>query len=345
MVLGVVGVLSAWRSPGRPDVSEWQASTGSGEPLTEVEHQACVTSRDSLRSFTLANRFRPDKFLYDRAGFNTDTSTFTNYATPTIAEGAFQSLNGHDFNGILRISDVDLDERTASLRVTINPWREDFPRIGDLPPQSRVTILLWTDGGVIEAEGDPTVLTGGSAYASFTIELSGDQARFPDDFYTLTIRGIWIEARSDSTGDRYATPVGHLVAYPGPAVSESIRALPGFAGQFSATRGCTADPQLVLFRDRSGWTLRWAIVLSPIVLVALLLRSSLRDQAFEARGIIEVSATLLAILPLRAVLVPGSISTLTRIDDLLAIQLLAMIWILAFGYYLRSRGSNKSPSA
>ena len=84
------------------------------------------------------------------------------------------------------------------------------------------------------------------------------------------------------------------------------------------------------------WT--YTIALAPLLLLGALVWSGLRSPESAGRAALEASVGLVALLPLRQVLVPPDVQSLTRLDVVLSIELLAFIAWLAIAVVNLSRG-------
>jgi hypothetical protein len=101
--------------------------------------------------------------------------------------------------------------------------------------------------------------------------------------------------------------------------------------------------EVVFTRPRSGQLFILVMALAPVLLIAVIAHLSFtrRSTAFEFP--LEVTAALVALLPLRSVLVPSDLPGLTVIDYLLGIEVMALIGLVAVGYTLTF--TRKEPDA
>jgi hypothetical protein len=96
--------------------------------------------------------------------------------------------------------------------------------------------------------------------------------------------------------------------------------------------GGWSEGLIVLQRPSRVRLLVYAVALSPLLLAAsaaMLWTNARRAAERSSAAPLELAAALIAILPLRQVLVPADIPGLTRLDYLLSVELVAMIALFA----------------
>jgi hypothetical protein len=85
-------------------------------------------------------------------------------------------------------------------------------------------------------------------------------------------------------------------------------------------------------RSRQTRFFVWAVALAPALLVLVLAHQTFRGSGRTFS--LEAAAALLVVLPLRAVLVPQDVTGVTQLDRVLALELVAVIAVVAVGYAL-----------
>jgi hypothetical protein len=175
----------------------------------------------------------------------------------------------------------------------------------------------------------------------FVIALRGAPQDYPDDRYTATnsIGGIGVPFKfgwRDRESGEYLQGL--------PPVKVLVEIDPSMAGK-RVEYAIRSDPNATtveITRDGPTRAYVYAIAAVPFVLAILLGRVWL----FRAEGapfqevLVGLSAVLLTILPLRAVLVPPELSGLTRMDYLLGVELLLLL-LVGVVQFLRSTWSSK----
>jgi hypothetical protein len=164
-----------------------------------------------------------------------------------------------------------------------------------------------------------------------TVGLAGDPPRYPFDRYVSRVQ-YWLES-----------PQGiHLVGVPaGVSLGAVPLAFQAFAGSglapFTVSLGSAPGrlPRLKvltveLHRKTLAQVYVGVVLLIPLILEGLLLIVILRSAGSDTRRfrpevLAGVAAVLFAILPIRQVLVPGSITVLTRVDYMLALEMALLV--------------------
>lgn len=90
-------------------------------------------------------------------------------------------------------------------------------------------------------------------------------------------------------------------------------------------------------------TFVWMMALSPLLLIIILAHQTLgRDRSFLP---LDAAAALLALLPLRAVLVPGEVRGFTQLDSVLGAMTVTVLAIVTVGYAIHVRGQGQRTHA
>jgi hypothetical protein len=144
---------------------------------------------------------------------------------------------------------------------------------------------------------------------------------------------------SDAYGSNNFTSLGSGVGFP------SIEVVIG--GGMSAYKVTAAADETYLnfFVERHKKQAWWVyiIALSPLFLFIALQRARRGSDTLQTTSL-EIAVGVLALLPLRQVLVPPEIPTLTRVDVLLGLELLGFLLWVAFAVGQRPPGRRRSGS-
>jgi len=184
--------------------------------------------------------------------------------------------------------------------------------------------------------GDGTVASSGAALVSVSLPVDGSANRFPSDSYEFKMSPVMTLPGSVSLP-------GLSSFSDGVPVTVSVIEGPGLA-QYQVTGFVDSpqDPRVIgVAISRTGWKVItvYVVALLPLLLAVVLAHVWVRrrnganfDLGFAA-GLI---AALLAILPLRAVLVPGDVAAVspTIVDDILILGVLVIAGFL-FWQYIR----------
>lgn len=185
-----------------------------------------------------------------------------------------------------------------------------------------------------------------SAPQNFDIQL--DQAsseRYPGDWYALPLN-ITVELPSGLVNSRipklhnaWANNAQGLV-FPTVALSAGTA-----LSQYRLAYTQQADPNLdvEITRTSRQELFIWAVALTPLLLLLLAVISRRADSPVLS---IEFAAAMLAVLPLRLVLVPIALDQITALDYLLAGELVLTVSVASFLLIVSSRKEKrKSPAA
>jgi hypothetical protein len=154
-----------------------------------------------------------------------------------------------------------------------------------------------------------------------------------------------IRAEIPGLGDSYyAIDLDHAARNAGVAPELRAKQIPGVSIRFPNDIGCTARFGFVVERS-AGRLFVWLMAFVPVLLLLLVVHSlrqhwratalsrpTTSDQSlFGAAAATQAAVAFLAILSLRAVLVPSEITSVTRVDYLLAAELALLVLCLAVG--------------
>ena len=245
---------------------------------------------------------------------------------------------------VLAIHSADLDGGAVTLHVSICLKKAEArqllsahslagpPTLSVIGLESNLVVLLQPLAKATLANGPALTPVG-----SVTVPLDGYPRMYPLDRYAA---GIQVSANND------ACAFGGL--------SPTVRADPGVSGLdwSSATPSVISVPaetevrgqapvcnggilQLALEAHRPTGTKLFVLCLIgiPLLLIGLLALRLTEGTPRSVDGLVGVTAIMLAILPIRTVLVPGSISALTLVDFALASEMAllatgAVIWFV-----------------
>lgn len=222
------------------------------------------------------------------------------------------------------IENHDLEARTLTLRLAIHGL--GIPAEVSPPNGLRVYYLLNVDsGGQSSVELDPALLSGFNQVAWLTIGLQGQPSEYPLDRYIARIKASTLRV-TDGNGRESRFPVDLLqpIALEG---SASVKVLPGFSISLPEEDATCSAPAVFILDRRSDLWYLVPVLLLPLVLVLALTH---RRGPREGVSIIETSVALLALLTLRAVLVPSGITQVTFVDKFLALEVALLVAVVAF---------------
>jgi hypothetical protein len=164
-------------------------------------------------------------------------------------------------------------------------------------------------GGERLPHGLPTQTNSPDFLGTVTVPADGDSRRYPLDTYTADV--------SPSIG----TP-----ALPDKLTSIEVYADPGvsdFGWKYSNNSSFLflASATVEGRRPRSTDLFVLSLLAVPLVMIVLMLGQIVRKPPNSVEGLVGVAAIMLAILPIRAVLVPGDINAPTLVDLALAFEM------------------------
>ena len=264
----------------------------------------------------------------------------------------FLAIHGDDsVVAVVNIDGIDPQSETASLHVELSVPSKLLATLGSSASSAQlvVTALASQGGGSPEAVfnsslsprdfGDPQVEAIPTTEVNITAAplASSRPTDFPLDSYELDLRiqiflpegerfGLGQETISELPIDAYVEQSDTLADFTTSALIDSrpfSSAATGWNSLFDRNRATTAAINLTFTRSTSEWLLTFAAAAMPLLLIALFV-ALLRANAIDAEldFLIGIAASLLAILPLRATLIPAAIQsrTLTLLDLFLALQ-------------------------
>nr|MDT0663345.1 hypothetical protein [Micromonospora sp. DSM 115978] len=164
-----------------------------------------------------------------------------------------------------------------------------------------------------------------SASVPLELETWGDPRSFPSDTYAAI----------------YLLGLGNGLGFP------SVSAVMGSGLSQYAIKASVNGVYLNFLFERpalqAGWV--YLIASSPFVLLLVLVWSGLRSQQNAAVSAIETAVGLLALLPLRQVLVPAHLEMITNVDLLLGLELVLFIGWMAVLVALKDRPRTSTSSS
>lgn len=213
---------------------------------------------------------------------------------------------------------IDLDAQTLSGRVfaKLDPdkYRAEFN--GAEPPQT----LVLTITGLFTEESFRVPISQGRSDAVPAVPVRFETWGYPQDF------------PSDSYGSNNFIDIGSGLGVPNVEVV-STGALSSYD---STVAGDTVYLNFLLDRkDGQKWWV-YTVTLAPLLLLAVLTLTKRSHRQADQGLMLELGLGILALLPLRQVLVPPDVPHLTRVDLLLGLQLAAF---LAFAVYFSTQHS------
>jgi hypothetical protein len=197
----------------------------------------------------------------------------------------------------------------------INPdlYHSEYPFSKSIPAKIPLTLYSLFSGTHLNVpltsslDGDQ-----GDLEQSTPVELEawGEQRRFPNDSYAVT--------------DLYNIGGGNGWA--------SVTLVTGSRLSQYRVRASVSYAYVNVLIERAPATRLWVytIVTSPIVFLGALIWSGIFSRQSAVASAIEVAVGLVALLPLRQVLVPASLTDLTTVDLMLGIEFLLFVaWLAA----------------
>jgi hypothetical protein len=180
---------------------------------------------------------------------------------------------------------------------------------------------------------------------SVQLRMYANPSRYPNDWYRLAVGEVLITLPQDSYywhNELPFIPVSvHMRAAPsmeGKSIEFTIEQ-PSMTNNFAELRSDDIDDvQIVVQRESTAKSFVWAMALAPALLILAAgwqLASSIRHSGNSVPQNVlplELGIAVLAILPLRQVLVPSDIQGLTTVDFLLGTQLAVLIAFVAAQY-------------
>lgn len=309
-----------------------------------------VTSDSRAKGWILARLILAFVILGVAAGF---TWQFMSSSQAINARAAFDrpalgnDFNNHDFTGLVAIKQnggeamTSVEDKNAIYPLYITFELDSFnPGSGII--DGRVDALLylpgmWPSGGgpvpktvyvnsvpvkmtppAVRTEVTPAYLAGSAAYS---IQSVGSSSVFPSDSYAVN-QAVVIEDRYDVSG--FAAKAISVVV--GPKMSSY---------HIEAHKTDNSwEISLLIHRNTKQIIWCYAIALSPVLLILVLIwQLAIRSS----RIAIEAGIGVLAILPLRQVLVPPNVGGITNIDLILGMELLTILLLVSISAFKHSR--------
>ena len=177
-------------------------------------------------------------------------------------------------------------------------------------------------------------LTGFSQTLVF--DVSGNSAFYPGDWYRIDVGEVALGIGNLRYDGLPLIPLqvslGARTSLQGSTIQALIE-VPVSTYLFTEKRGTVSETTVIVKRDRSLQLFVWAIAVSPLLILLVVLIRLFRPvgTAASRQGVLplELAIAVIAILPLRQVLVPSAISGLTLVDFLLGTLLAAFIAVVA----------------
>jgi len=200
------------------------------------------------------------------------------------------------------------------------------------------TIGRLANSAIPRAGDDRPLSTGPVLIATLRLPVTARPGDYPFDWYAALVQVQGLTGTSDmvfpSRSEGYAGTFIPHIAVVGAADLQPLT----FRAGSSALAGGLTGIRLVL--KRSAGTELFVMVVATIPgLLAVLLGAALfvRKRRFGPEGFFGIAAVLLAVLPIRAVLVPSNLNTLTAVDYLLGFEmaLLAAVAVLGLAREIR----------
>lgn len=334
--------------PGYIDPAEFALCTSLNSPLrtfaVSAQTQSTVLYRDDLISISSPSQVAIPPPI-DLATGN----------APHFGSGPYAPFV-YFFRSPVSIRGVDLENRTATLNFTITGVSGrgyDIPLT--FPQGTTFELALFAGPKLLSPSGsyivplDSQVARGGFAEAAVQVPLAGSAAGYPADSYSFTIdEADIIVDLPDQPVATYDLDLDGVTLGSGSADGVTVLATPGHTYQFSNYDQCSTNVAFaLLFRRSDNQTVLWILALMPLALIGLLgdaiwrnlrvlaeEKSNSPDSASNRLAVatfLESGLTLLAILPLRQVLVPDGLGGITRIDLVLGIEAALAVLFLVVG--------------
>jgi hypothetical protein len=330
----VFGVVNAVRTPltARESTQSQLHPTYFGGPSSH-EKAACRVEEASLGTYLLS-----DKTL-QKALFIQNSITAANPKTleafpPQPASGYWQMWKNTYFYANMSVNAVDLDSRSATVGFGIS-LGTDVRGEGSgplLPSDATFALDVLTDGGLSSTVLSSTAdQINGLGVASLTLPLVGNPSAYPFDTYQAEILDIFVVVTVPGHGfsDFEADVVNVFSAQ---SVQDRVVAKSGSNLMFSDHSSCRVPLALVVQRSIGRlqiWLLLMALL--PLAFVPLIYLAARRRGIADGAALAALAVGLVAILPLRSVLVPPTVPAPTTIDFLLGADMTTLIMVLVLG--------------
>jgi hypothetical protein len=248
------------------------------------------------------------------------------------------------FLGRPALTGIDLSSRIATLTLFISEQAPD-PRSPHPPrpfPQG-TRLFLGVSGSSSTEEEIPTPINL-TTQVSLTMPLNGSTNSYPEDAYFAALGPASVRAEIPGDQDSYYE-IDFAKAYRLPTATQEVDAtqVPGIYRAFPNGDACLTRFGFIFTRS-GGELFVWLMAALPLVLLLLISsafgealaalredREATTSHVFGGSAATQAAVAFLAILPLRAVLVPGQISTITRVDYVLGAELALLVLGLCIG--------------
>lgn len=321
---------------------------GSTGHLTRMDWRICQAKARDLDAYRVLPGAKGNPyFLTTRVARSPSAIVPAEPKRPDLAPWRFRY-----FATYLDVGQVDLNARTAVITFTVlgyaPPARYGTPLSFPLGTELALNIVSRTSGASTSPLGQ-SLQSGGFARVSQIVPLVGSPSRYPDDSYAVNFTGVSILATIPGRPQTFYPLDIAPVAFPSSGDGQAqLTAYPGFVLILPDGERCGVEPALILTRQE-GRSFVWIMSMVPLVLLVLMLRSALYARrhadsvdptvgSLEPLVAVEAAVAFLSILPLRAVLVPNTVTGVTRVDYVLGLQLGLLVLILV----LRSWGPRAS---
>lgn len=215
------------------------------------------------------------------------------------------------------IDEMDLKDQTIRGRVSgsidSEQYQKDNP--GARPPDHinlSITGQFATESVRIPLSQDPGVLTS-------TVPVSFEAWGYTQDF------------PSDAYGSNNFLGIGSFLGFPDVEVASSG----GMTPYVVTTAGDYTYLNFLVERKHGQRWWVYTITLIPAALIVALALGQRRIRASKVTMGLEAAIGVLAVLPLREVLVPPDLPSLTRVDVLLGLQLITFLGVAVFSVFRR----------
>lgn len=311
-----------------------------GEEESETETEACQTIMRSLRPYVVAEGDTTEDDLFTVSALNSGEPLNLDGQPwdPKVAT-ELEDWRNATWYSRLSIKGIDLEERTLALGLSVTATEEGLPN-KEIPPGTRAFLhMVSPTGGGSRVEIDPAVLGGAPVVVDWELRLRGEPGEYPfDRYYSEVSSATLLITQPNGEYSQFYMDITGVGSRDSGGIEAT--AVPGFMATRSDKGGCWAPLYIGVTRD-SALLYILAVLMIPLALFFVLAQSRSDDSATNGRALVELSVALIALLPLRAVLVPDAIGQVTLVDQALAFEVALLVGALAFG---RSRGLRRSHS-
>jgi hypothetical protein len=312
------------------------------EPYNNVdtsspEGRACARTVSELRPSPVTRSTKGTNW-YEQNSVTLDDPAARRIFPALPDDPAFEPYRIRHYFGRVVLADVNLAVRAATLRLTLSPGtQQGGKRPEPFPRGTRLRLSIQGSAGSGEQEISSALGEDTIAPVAITIPLNGAPEAYPSDSYHAALGLAKVRAQIPGKPDSYyAIDLGHVRLGPGIATSVTATQIPGRILEVPG-RDCQTSFAIVITRT-GGATFVWLMAAVPLLLLLIVAHSLWRavrhDSASSALGrstAVQAGVAFLAILSLRAVLVPQEISAFTRVDYVLAAELSLLVFALCAG--------------